>query len=139
MNVRNCRKCGRIFNYVVGPFLCPACREALEADFQRVKEYVREHRGATISQVSEACEVEISQIHQWLREERLELTEDSGIVLQCESCGAAIMCGRYCDKCRREIAMGFKKAVHASQKEVPQPALKRDRDGDKMRFLNQNQ
>ena len=31
MNVRNCRKCGAIFNYVMGPIMCPACRDALEA------------------------------------------------------------------------------------------------------------
>ena len=30
MNVRNCRKCGKIFNYIAGPFVCPACREELE-------------------------------------------------------------------------------------------------------------
>ena len=30
MNVRNCRHCGRIFNYVAGPIMCPACREKME-------------------------------------------------------------------------------------------------------------
>lgn len=119
----------------MGPHLCLACREALEADFQRVKEYVREHRGATISQVSEACDVDISQIHQWLREERLELAEGSGIVLQCESCGAAIMSGRYCDQCRRNLTMGLKEVVRSGKKEEPAPA-KFTRDGDKMRYLN---
>lgn len=135
MNVRNCRKCGRIFNYVVGPFICPGCRDALEADFQRVKEYVREHKGATINQVAEACEVEPSQIHQWLREERLELAEGSGIVLACELCGAAIMSGRYCDKCRRDLTMGLKDVVRAAKKEEPE-VKKPVRDGDKMRYLN---
>lgn len=135
MNVRNCRKCGRIFNYVVGPHLCQSCRESLEADFQRVKEYVREHRGATITQVAEECDVDVSQIHQWLREERLELAEGSGIVLQCESCGAAIMSGRYCDQCRRNLTMGFKEVVRSSKPEEPAPT-KPVRDGDKMRYLN---
>ena len=111
MNVRNCRKCGRIFNYVMGPHICPGCREALEADFQRVKEFVREHPGATITLVSEECEVDISQIHQWLREERLELTDGAGIILQCETCGAVIRCGRYCEQCKRNLTMGLKEAV----------------------------
>ena len=26
--------CGHIFNYVAGPFLCPHCREKMEAKFQ---------------------------------------------------------------------------------------------------------
>ena len=38
MNVRNCRNCGRIFNYVTGTVICPGCRDALEAKFQEVKE-----------------------------------------------------------------------------------------------------
>ena len=137
MNVRNCRKCGRIFNYVVGPHICPACREALEADFQRVKEYIRENKGATISQVSEECNVEISQIHQWLKDERLELTEGSAITLQCETCGAPIMSGRYCDKCRHELAMGLNSVVHNARKPGSDEGNKVSRDGDKMRFLNQ--
>lgn len=137
MNVKNCRKCGRIFNYVAGPFVCPACRDSLEADFQRVKEYVRENRGATISQVSEECEVEVSQINQWLREERLELTEGSAITLQCETCGAPITCGRYCDKCRRELAMGLNNVVNSSRRQESVSADKSVKDGNKMRFLNQ--
>ena len=52
MNVRNCRKCGRIFNYVVGPILCPRCVEEQEKVFQVVKEYVIEHHGADIAEVS---------------------------------------------------------------------------------------
>ena len=38
MNVKNCRKCRRIFNYVMGPILCPNCREAEEAK-KRDEEY----------------------------------------------------------------------------------------------------
>lgn len=135
MNVRNCRKCGRIFNYVAGPHICPACREAMEEDFQRVKAYIRDNNGATITQVAEDCEVEISQIQQWLREERLSLSEESGILLQCESCGAAITSGRYCDECRRKLATGLNNAVRPPQQKAPEPE-KRQRDSDKMRFLH---
>ena len=88
MNIRNCRMCGHIFNYVAGPFLCPHCREKMEAKFQEVKEYIRNNPGVSIQDVSENCDVEPSQIQQWLREERLELTEGSSILLNCEKCGA---------------------------------------------------
>ena len=134
MNVRYCRKCGRIFNYVAGPHICPACREAQEADFQRVKAYIVDNPKSTIKQVAEDCEVEVAQIHQWLREERLSLTEGSGIVLQCESCGAPITCGKYCDECRRKLSTGLSNAVR-TQQAAPEPE-KRKRDSDKMRFLN---
>lgn len=97
--------CGHIFNYVAGPFLCPHCREKMEAKFQEVKEYIRNNPGVSIQDVSENCDVEPSQIQQWLREERLELTEGSSILLNCEKCGAPIRSGRFCEKCKYDMAM----------------------------------
>ena len=49
--------CGHIFNYVAGPFLCPHCREKMEAKFQEVKEYIRNNPGVSIQDVSENCDV----------------------------------------------------------------------------------
>ena len=64
MNVRNCRSCGNIFNYVVGQVICPACREKMEQKFQEVKEYIRSHKGVGINEVAEACDVDVAQIRQ---------------------------------------------------------------------------
>ena len=135
MNVRNCRKCGKLFNYVMGPFICPSCRESLEEDFQRVKEYVRANPGATINVVSEVCNVSVSQIHQWLREERLELTEGSAISLACEVCGALIKSGKYCEKCKRELTMGLKEVSRPAAPQVKEPAPEPGREKGRMRFL----
>lgn len=134
MNVRNCRSCGRIFNYICGPHICPSCREALEAKFQEVKEYIRAHKGAGIQEVAEVCDVEVSQIHQWLREDRLEVTEDSAIQLACENCGALIRSGRFCEKCTNSVAQGFQSVLQAN---APKPVLKKnpEKDSPKMRFL----
>ena len=79
MNARNCRKCGKLFNYVSGPPICMACREKLEEKFQEVKKYIQDNGHAGIQQVAEACDVSTNQIHQWLREERLELSAESGV------------------------------------------------------------
>lgn len=137
MNVKNCRKCGRIFNYIAGPCLCPSCREVLEADFQRVKEYIRAHAGATITEVAEECDVEPAQIHQWLREERLEIAEGSAIVLQCESCGAPIKSGKYCEKCKRELAHGLSGAIKPAAAPAPEKnSPLNSRESGRMRYLN---
>ena len=93
MNVKNCRKCGKVFNYIGGMPICPQCREELEKKFDTVKEYIREHRGASVLEVSKECEVEEAQIRQWVREERLEFDTSSGIGVVCESCGVAISSG----------------------------------------------
>lgn len=134
MNIRNCRSCGRIFNYVAGPIMCPSCREGLEKKFQEVKEYIREHPGVTIPEVSEVCDVEPSTIRQWLREERLELSESSPIYLNCESCGALIRCGKYCEKCKLDTTRGFKDILNQNKPKAPEP-VKPESGPSKMRYL----
>lgn len=132
MDVRNCRGCGKLFNYISGPFMCPACRDALEAKFQEVKKYIYDHPGVTISSVSEACDVESGQIRQWIREERLEFAEGT-MELGCEKCGAPITSGRFCSKCKNSMVNELSGAYSAP---APQAPVKEDRSGGpKMRFL----
>jgi len=133
MNVKNCRKCGRIFNYVVGPPICPACREAVEAKFQGVKKYVQEHQNVGIPEIARECEVEISQIQGWIRDERLVFSADSPIGIECENCGAMIKTGRFCEKCKGDMARSF--SPHS--KSQPAQQMKKDtKEAPKMRFLD---
>ena len=118
--------------------MCPSCREALEADFQRVKEYIRAHAGATITEVAEECDVEPAQIHQWLREERLEIAEGSAIVLQCESCGAPIKSGKYCEKCKATMAKNLSIAIDKPKVIAQQRPDRRDAQS-RMRFLDKHE
>ena len=134
MNVRNCRNCGCIFNYVTGPVICPACREKLEEKFQEVKEYIRDNKGAGIPEVAEACDVEVAQIRQWLREGRLGLTEDAQMYLSCETCGKPIRSGRFCEKCTLNMSRGFQEVLNAGKDTSPRQA-KNDGEGPKMRYL----
>ena len=135
MNIRNCRTCGKIFNYMSGPPICPACRDSAEAKFQEVKEYIREHRGAGINEVSEACDVEPSQIRQWLKDERLEVTEDSAVFLNCESCGAPIRSGKFCERCKASMTQSFNEVIKTSRPEPQKKKNEDPRDNARMRFL----
>ncbi|MCR5720437.1 MAG: flagellar protein [Lachnospiraceae bacterium] len=138
MNVRNCRKCGKIFSYISGPAICTDCREALEAKFKEVKEYIRENKGVGIPQVAEACDVESSLIKEWLREGRLEVSFDGVSALTCEKCGTPITSGRFCDKCKQSLANDFGNALNASRAQA-KPAETQDaakKNNPKMRFLN---
>ena len=134
MNARNCRKCGRVFNYIAGVPLCPSCREEMEKKFQTVKEYIQNNKDTTIKTVAEACEVEESQIRQWVREERLVFSDDSAIVMQCEICGAPINTGRYCDKCKQETMRSL--AGAGRQQVAPQVQRKNTKENPRMRFLD---
>lgn len=119
----------------MGPIVCPQCREALEEKFKEVKTYIEQNPHSGIRDVAEACEVEVAQIQQWLREERLEFTSDSMVQLVCETCGAQIRTGRFCDKCKNEMANGFQRAIRPQK--APEPQVKKDpRDSARMRFLN---
>ncbi len=138
MNVRNCKSCGKLFNYVAGPPICPICREANEAKFQEVKEYIREHKGVGIAEVAEACSVDPNQIRQWLRDDRLEVTEDSAIMLNCERCGAPIRSGKLCDRCRNNMTNSFNNIVAEHRAANTPPPPKSTKDSPKMRFLDGN-
>lgn len=135
MNVRNCRKCGRIFNYIVGPPICQSCKEDMEKKFQEVKEYIRENKTAIIPMIAQDCHVDTSQIHQWVREERLEFAEDSPLGVNCESCGTMIKSGRFCDKCKVSMTNEFKNIVNNAKK-PDQRKRKDSKENPKMRFLD---
>ena len=134
MDVRTCKYCRRIYNYLSGPNICPGCREKLEEKFQEVKAYIQDNKGVGMHEVSEACDVEVAQIRQWLREERLELTENSAIVLSCESCGAPIRCGRFCEKCKGALVNSMQSVMKSNAPEAPM-IKKKEKDSAKMRFL----
>lgn len=133
MNVRNCRNCGRIFNYVAGAILCQPCREQMEKKFQEVKEYIRQHPGVGIAEVSEACDVDPAQIRQWLKEDRLEVTEDSAIYLSCENCGAQIRSGRFCEKCKHSMTNDLKSVLNT--RKPPKQPENENKDRARMRYL----
>ena len=104
MEVRACRTCKRLFNYIAGPVRCPACSEALEKKFQQVKSYIWDHKTASLQEISEQNDVSVGQLRQWVREERLSFTDESPVGLECESCGATIKTGRYCANCKSKLS-----------------------------------
>lgn len=136
MNVRNCKKCGKLFNYISGLPICQGCKEKNEEVFQTVKKYIRENPRADIRDVSIECEVETAQIQQWIREERLEFTEDSPIKLPCEKCGALIRAGKFCEKCKGAMAKNLSSAIEKPKMVVTQAPKKEADHSSKMRFLD---
>ncbi|ADQ41183.1 Flagellar operon protein YvyF [Caldicellulosiruptor acetigenus I77R1B] len=106
MDVRNCRRCGKIYLYDGSP-ICPQCRKEEEEDFKKVKEYLYDHPGATLPEVSNATGVSPEKILRFLKEERLEIVGESNIILECERCGKAIKTGRLCDECKKEVGTRF--------------------------------
>jgi flagellar operon protein (TIGR03826 family) len=133
MDVRNCRGCGKLFNYLQGPPLCPNCIKALDLKFEEVKEFVYDNPGVGMQEVSEEMEVSIAQIKQWVREERLAFSENSMIGLECEGCGVTIKTGRFCKACKDKLAKGLSD-LYPSEKPVQK--VRDSKENPKMRFLD---
>lgn len=135
MDVRNCKGCGRLFNYLTGPVMCPTCAKNLDQKFEEVKEYVYDHPRVDMTEVSEVFEISIQQIKQWIRDERLSFAEDSLIGLDCESCGVTIKTGRFCKGCKDKLTKGFNDLYSKPvQKQKPNDP----KESARMRFLDSN-
>jgi len=112
MDVRNCKRCGKIFNYY-GSYICNDCRQQDEADFTKIRQYIINHPKSSALEISEATGIDPRIITRFMREGRLEFdefdTSDSG--LTCEKCGKDIKSGRYCENCLAQLHNGLQDAV----------------------------
>ena len=138
MNVKNCKKCGRIFNYATGQVICAQCKKDLEIKFKDTRQYIRRNPQASIQIVAEECKVDVKQIKEWIREERLSFSKDSDIGIECEKCGTNIKTGRYCDACKADTLTDLN-SVRRPQNgqpidKVPEPEKK----GTGMHFMNKD-
>ena len=132
MDVRNCKDCGKIFNYLSGAPLCPACMKKLDDKYSIVKEYIYDNPGASIQQVSEENGVSVGQLKKWVREERLAFSEDSLVGIECENCGTMIRTGRYCNICKDKMLNKLGNVY----KEPVEEVKKSFKDSAKMRFFD---
>lgn len=133
MDVRNCKTCGKLFNFISGPPICTKCSMKLEDKFAEVKEYIYSNPGAGMQDVSEIFEVSVQQIQKWIREERLSFAEDSLVGIECESCGSNIKTGRFCKVCKDKLATNLGN-VYKEPEPVKKPNLQNT--SAKMRFFD---
>jgi len=107
----------------------------MEDLFKKVRTFIRRNPDASIQQVAEECEVEVRQIRQWIREERLSFSKDSDIGIDCERCGKSIKTGRLCEECKREQVDELKSINEPHHGKVVEEEP-RERPKTQMRFLN---
>ena len=138
MEVKNCKNCGRLYNYIGGVYrLCPECMRKLEEKFQEVKDYIEDNPRADMREISEKCDVSTRQIEQWIRDERLVIADDSPIGITCERCGASIKSGRFCERCKNKIANNLG-SMYGESNAAVESMEKRASAEAKMRFLDKD-
>ena len=115
---RTCGKCGKANpDYKgVGEYKCSECGFIMYDDFGVVRNYLEAHRGATQSMVHQATGVSMETIRQFLKEERLEISNNSSVMLACEICNAPIRSGRYCLECARKVEKMRNESAHSSNR-----------------------
>ncbi len=133
MDVRSCKNCGRLFNYMQGQPICASCKQKMEDKFMQVRDYIRGNETASMKQIAEDNDVTVKQLKQWVREERLTFSSKSPVGIECETCGAMIRTGRFCDKCKNNMASNLKDMYAMPAAAAP---LKKDKGKDRMRFLD---
>lgn len=114
--LKNCRNCGRMFSSKEGQEFCSKCRLEVEDHFKIVREFVYDNPGSTVKQVEDGTGVPREEILEYLREEKLELKQESA-ALNCQRCGKAIKSGRMCTACAHELKQGFSKAFESDKKD----------------------
>lgn len=114
MTIRNCKKCGKIYQYDGVHKICLECRRKEEKDFEKVKEFLRENPSSSINKVSEETGVEKKTIIEFIKNDRL-IAEDIEIeeTIRCQRCGREIKHGKYCEKCISD----FKGEIESIKKE----------------------
>lgn len=103
MNVANCPRCGKVF---VKGFndVCPNCVKEIDQQYERCVKYIRENKGTSINDLSEATEVSIKQITKFIREGRISIMNAPNMSYPCEVCGTLIRDKMICESCRSNLA-----------------------------------
>ncbi|NLY29761.1 MAG: hypothetical protein GX047_03935 [Firmicutes bacterium] len=129
MALRNCARCGKLFTAVSSSMkLCIDCEREDQDQFNKVKEYLKEHAAATVIEITKATGVERKQIYEWVKTGRLDIASVVDLGLSCESCGKPIKSGRFCIECAARIESDARKVL-ADGKPKQGADTKKDRAG----------
>jgi flagellar operon protein (TIGR03826 family) len=99
--LRNCPKCGKLYLRIRD--ICDVCYQKQEDDFLKVAAYLREYPGIAIQELSDATEVSVAQIRQYIWANRILVGQFSNLSYPCETCGSMIKIGRKCSSCKETI------------------------------------
>lgn len=121
MALKYCPECDKL--YMENPVgICLACQDAEEPLAEKVRAFLRESNKATIEEVHQATGVKHKTILRMIRSGRIQSEHGFSIFFNCESCGAPIQDGRYCDACSRKLSGELLEKVREMAKEIkPEP------------------
>lgn len=102
MTLDNCPRCGKLFSKNFRN-VCPVCIREIDKEYELCSDYLRKHKGAMITELSDQTGVSIKQITKFIREGRISMVDATGLAYPCESCGTMIRESHLCDACRTRL------------------------------------
>ena len=134
--LRNCKRCNRIFSHLVGPQICPQCQKEEDKKFEEVSLYVREHPGVPLAMVSKEMDISYEKLLKYVREGRLQVKgQDGKIVYFCERCGKELASGRLCKECEAGLSKELESSKQALMDKIQKGVPDRGKDSGGYRFL----
>jgi ribosomal protein L32 len=127
VDIKQCRRCRKIFQYRGNP-TCPDCIRELDTLFDAVKNFLYDNPRSSIAEICQATDVPESDLMTWMREGRLIMSKEAPPALRCEVCGKPIHSGRWCPACHANVVKGVEDAAgsFAPKPDVPAPRVAED-------------
>lgn len=113
MNIANCPRCGKVFAKGFND-VCPACMRDIDKEYELCSNFLRENKGASITELSDETGVSIKQITKFVREGRISMMDAPNLSYPCESCGVLISTNHLCDSCRKRLTNASKNLFYES-------------------------
>lgn len=103
-----CERClGRMIYIDAGVYRCQLCgNEALD-DLGKMKRYVERNGAMSVDEIERGTGVSRELIELCLKDGKLEMPKEQ-FTIRCGRCGCGIPSGRFCQKCKRDLAGGLK-------------------------------
>ena len=114
LNVLNCTRCGKLCVKTLSE-ICPACTRELDEECKTCVEYIRQNRGTTLHEVSEATGVAVKQIIRFIRDGRISVAKAPNLNFPCEICGKPIQDQVMCDSCRQRMTKELQTSMKQNQ------------------------
>lgn len=102
MNIANCPRCGKLFTKNFRD-VCPNCIKEIDHEYSLCAEHLRQNKGLTTHELSDATGVSVRQISKFIREGRISIIGAPNLGYPCEVCATMIREGNMCQDCRTRL------------------------------------
>ncbi|GGB55293.1 hypothetical protein F3157_12070 [Virgibacillus dakarensis] len=115
----NCSRCGAVFVKSIRD-ICQNCYKEEEKAFETVYQFlrIRKNREATLLEIVKATGVEEELIIKFIKDKRLRTSQFPKLAYPCDKCGTAIISGKLCATCSRELLNDLEKQEEMERREV---------------------